>query len=110
MLTVAIAVENPDYDGEVYRLLLELLLDRQVATFPTQRRFSGWRSVLTLCEPYLRDADRQGIKHALLAIDNDGGGKRAPEHDEAHDVAGEAADDEGCRVCRHFEDQLAGWL
>ncbi len=99
MLTVAIAAENDDYDAEVYRTLLEIELGQPVARHPTQRRFSGWRSVRDLSDAYLRDAARKGVKHALFAIDNDGGRDRAPEHDPAHDPPAEAANEDGCRAC-----------
>ncbi|MEO7592308.1 MAG: hypothetical protein ABI134_13920 [Byssovorax sp.] len=99
MLTVAIAAENDDYDAEIYRTLLELLLGQPITRYPTARRFSGCRSVRDLSEAYLRDADRQGVTHALFAIDNDGGAKRAPEHDQEHDAPVEAVNEDGCRAC-----------
>ena len=99
MLTIAIAAENDGYDAEIYRVLLELLLGQPVARYATQRRFTGWRSVLEHSEAYLRDADRQRIRHALFAVDNDGGAKCAPEHEPTHDAPTHAADDDGCRVC-----------
>lgn len=99
MLTVAIATENDEYDAEIYRMLLELLLGKPVTRYQTPRRFSGWRSVRSLSEAYLRDADRKGVKHALFAIDNDGGAKSALEHEQEHDAPAEAA-----------KSQLADWL
>jgi hypothetical protein len=109
MLTVAIAAENDDYDAEIYCTLLELLLAKPVVRYPTQRRFSGCRSVRDLSEAYLRDAERHGVQHALFAIDNDGGAKRAPEHDAAHNAAAEAANTDGCRACWLGEVVPAWW-
>jgi hypothetical protein len=108
MLTVAIAAENDDYDAEIYRRLLEILLGEEIARFPTERRFSGWRSVHDLSEAYLRDADRKGVKHALFAIDNDGGAKSALEHEHEHDAPAEAANKDGCRVC-WLAEALPSW-
>jgi hypothetical protein len=41
-----------------------------------------------------------GIRHALFAVDNDGGARRGPEHKPNHDQPTQAADDDGCRTCR----------
>lgn len=100
MLTVAIATEYDDYDGEVYRALLERCLGQPVARWQTTMRFNGDRSVRKLATPYLAAAAAAGVRHALFSIDNDGGGKRRPEHESQHVPAAQAADErEGCRVC-----------
>src|SRR5665213_344137 len=98
-LTVAIGSENDDVDAEVYRILLGRLLGQEVNRYATARSFSGWKSVRDLAAPYLADAWRNGARHALFAIDNDGGAKRAPEHDDTHDVRAQADDKNGCRTC-----------
>lgn len=108
MLTVAIAAESDGYDAEIYRALLPLLLGQSIACHPTQRRFSGWRSVRDLSGAYLSDAHRQGVRHALFAIDNDGGAKRAAEHDPAHDAPTEAGKEDGCRAC-WLAENVPGW-
>jgi hypothetical protein len=99
MLTVAIASENDAYDAEIYRFLLERLLGHTVERWATEMRFNGYRSVWKLAEPFLKRAQTAGIRHALLAVDNDGGAKRQPEHDPSHDTASQAADKDGCRFC-----------
>lgn len=99
MLTVAFATENDRYDTEVYRVLLELLLGIPVAAWKTEIRFGGWKRVLNLAEPYLVQASAQGVRHAVLAIDNDGGSKRHLEHEPDHDVQREVEDPDGCRYC-----------
>jgi len=66
--------------------------------------------VRDLSELYLRDADRNGIKHAFLAIDNDGGARRAPEHEPTHDSAAHAADEDGCRACLVAEVVPKWWI
>jgi hypothetical protein len=108
MLTVAIAAENDVYDAEIYRTLLEILLAQPVVRYQTPRRFSGWPSVRDHAEIYLRSAERQGVEHALFAIDNDGGGRRAPEHEDAHDARAEAANEDGCRTC-WLAENIPGW-
>lgn len=109
MLTIAIGAESIDYDAEIYRALLEILLNTPIVRHPTQLRFSGWPSVLSLAETYLYEADRDGVKHALFAIDNDGGAKEHLEHDPAHDAAAEAANDIGCRACLLAESLPVWW-
>lgn len=73
-------------------------------------RFNGDRSVRKLAAPYLSAAARDGIEHALFAIDNDGGLKRHPEHSSDHDQASQAADRDGCRVCWLEAALPASWL
>lgn len=101
MLTVAIASENDVYDGEVYRTLLESMLGIEVKKWQSEMRFSGEGSVFKLIEPYLKSASAKGIRHALLAVDNDGGSKRRLEHEATHDAVAQASDTgDGCRTCR----------
>jgi len=108
MLTVAIGAEGIDYDAEIYRTLLEMLLGTPIARYPPQVRFGGWKNVLALAETYLRDAHSAGVKHALFAIDNDGKSTKHLEHHPAHDAAAEAADESGCRTCL-LAQALPGW-
>lgn len=98
-MIVAIASENDDYDGEIYRTLLQQLLGRGVQKWQTDMRFNGDKSVWKQAAPYLQRALQQGVRHALLAVDNDGSSTRRQEHSEAHQGAGELADPDGCRVC-----------
>lgn len=101
MLSVAIASEQDEYDAEVYRLLLEQLLGTSVEKWRSDMRFGGDGRVFSLAEPFLRRAADAGVRHAVLAVDNDGGSRRRLEHDPSHDIAAQAADvDDGCRVCR----------
>jgi hypothetical protein len=109
MLAVAIVAENDDHDAEIYRRLLELLLRQPVARYPTQRKFSGCRSVRDLSTPYLEEAARHGVRHALFAVDNDGGRKKHPEHEPTHDQRAEAVDKHGCRVCWLAQNLPASW-
>jgi hypothetical protein len=109
MLTVAIASENDAYDAEIYRVLLERMLGRTVARWATDMRFNGYRSVWKLAEPFLVRAQAAGIRHALLAVDNDGGAKRQPEHDASHDTLAQADDKDGCRFCWLTTAIPSGW-
>jgi len=100
MITVAFATENDDFDTEVYRALLQKMLGEEVIRWKTNIRFGGWKSVLHLAELYLDRAAAHGVRHALLAIDNDGGAKRRPEHEISHNISEHAADaDDGCAYC-----------
>jgi hypothetical protein len=112
MLRVAIATENLDHDGEIYRYLLARLLDVDVTQWTPSSpvRFMGWRMVRDQAPAYLERACRDGVRHALIAIDNDGGMKRAPEHARDHDVAAQATDQDGCRVCRLLNALSRTWI
>jgi hypothetical protein len=110
MLTVAFATENPSYDSEVYRVLLELSLGVPVTAWKSQARFSGWKSVLHLAEAYLVQAAEKGVQHAVLAIDNDGGLKRHLEHEPDHDAPRQAEDPDGCRFCLLAEALPKSWV
>jgi hypothetical protein len=111
MPTVAIATEYDDYDGEVYRFLLGRLLGAEVEKWRTEMRFSGDRTVRGLAELYLRKAAAQGVRHALFAIDNDGGARRRPEHDDSHDPADESIEEaDRCRVCWLHQALPSSWL
>ena len=104
-LTVAIASENDDFDGELYRALLELVLERPVLCWKTEMRFDGHRAVYKLAEPFLSRARQHGVQHALFAVDNDGGSRRRPEHSDECPAPGTPPaaigldDDDACRVC-----------
>jgi hypothetical protein len=115
MPTVAIAAEYDGYDAEIYRVLLERLLGQPVVQWSTEMRFNGDQSVRKLVKPYLTAAAAQGVQHALVSVDNDGGTRRRtramppgggaaplprPEHEDDHDHGAQAADvKNGCRVC-----------
>ncbi len=99
-LEVAIASEQDAYDGEIYRLLLERLLGRPVVRWTGDFVFNGYKSVAKACDAFLHAASAAGIRHALLAVDNDGGARRHPEHEVTHPpVPFNLNDDEGCREC-----------
>jgi hypothetical protein len=72
----------------------------------TEMRFDGHRAIYKHAEPFLARAQRQGIRHAFFAIDNDGGKLRRPEHapqrcnpSPAADIVIDINDDEACRFC-----------
>lgn len=101
MLTVAIASENDALDAEVYRLLLARLLDTEVQRWKTDITFQsgGFRRVYNLVPTFLEFAAKNGVTRALIAIDNDGGSQRCPEHEPTHVAAQHGAGEEDCRVC-----------
>lgn len=99
-LTVAIASEYDPYDGEIYRFLLEGLLGVQVVKWTGTFSFNGYKSVAGLAHPFLTAAANQGVGHAVLAVDNDGGAVRRPEHAaECSPVPFDIEDDDSCRDC-----------
>ena len=99
-LPVAIASEQDAFDGQLYGLLLERLLARPVARWTGPFVFNGCRSVAKLCPAFLAAAEAAGVQHALLAVDNDGGARRHPEHEAAHlPVPFNLNDEDGCREC-----------
>ncbi len=111
MIEVAIASENGAFDAELYRYLAERVLEIEVTTWRPVHpiRFNGWRHVVNLAPAYLRLAEQAQIQHAILGIDNDGGSRRGPEHEPEHDVQQQAADENGCRVCRLLDVIPAQW-
>ena len=99
-LHVAIASENDHVDREVYRRLLELSLSRPVRAFETDMQFGGRMTVRSLANAFLDRAHAQGVRHALVAIDNDGELNSRPEHADTHDRASELSNPKrGCRTC-----------
>ena len=117
MIEVAIACENSDTDGEIYRHLLELILDCEVATFAPRghHRFSGWKSVYRLAPSFIALAADAGVRHALLVVDNDGGAKKHPEHADTDaplprgTPLKELIESKGCRTCSLAALDLRGW-
>ncbi|MBZ4334787.1 hypothetical protein [Corallococcus sp. AS-1-12] len=99
MLTVAIASEFHAYDGELYRYLLERVLGTPVHAWESELKFDGCKHVRKQAGLYLNTAAKHGVRHALVAVDNDGGSKRRLPHHPDHDVAQQSANDDGCRVC-----------
>ncbi|MDY7226746.1 hypothetical protein [Hyalangium rubrum] len=99
MLTVAIASEFQAYDGEIYRYLLERTLGTSVQAWKSEIEFNGCRHVRKQAGLYLEKAAQQGVRHALIAIDNDGGSRSGSPHQADHDMAQQLADPDGCRVC-----------
>jgi hypothetical protein len=99
-LTVAIASEFDPFDGEIYRFLLSALLGTDVVKWTGGFIFNGCRSVAKFAPAFLPAAGAGGVRHALLAVDNDGGSRRRPEHQVDHvSRPFDLDDDEGCREC-----------
>jgi hypothetical protein len=99
-LDVAIASENDDYDGEIYRFLVSEILGESVTKWTGTFTFNGCKSVVSLAPGFLHAAAKNGVRHALLAVDNDGGSKRRPEHEASHVIPPfDLQDDVSCREC-----------
>jgi hypothetical protein len=96
-MIVAIAAEGPD--PEVYRHPLGMVLDTSVIRYKPGRLFGGCKGVLKHFPTHLADTANEGVRHALLAIDNDGGRNGPPEHDSGHVVPDEIATTPACRTC-----------
>jgi hypothetical protein len=110
MLTVAIATESESFDAEAYRALLSRMLGEEVLRWKTDMRFSGWKSVCREIPLYLDRAADAGVTRALVAIDNDGGARRRPEHDLTHVAAQQASDQvDGCAFCVLTEAVPRSW-
>jgi hypothetical protein len=97
MLTVAIASESCEYDGEVFRLLAERILGAPVQRWDTEIRFRGWPSVRKRAPLYLELAAKDQVRYAILAVDNDGYADTRIEHADDHHPSAQAA--LGCREC-----------
>lgn len=97
---VAIATEFDDYDGEVFRVLLEAVLGQPVRRWKSEIRFNGDRSVRKIAPVLVRHAMARGVSRFLFAVDNDGGARRRLEHDATHHEVEQARDErDGCRWC-----------
>ena len=100
-LTVAIASESNEYDAPIYCHLLERLLPGvSVQVWTGAFQFNGCRAVAKLAPLFLQAARAAGVRHALLAIDNDGGLRRRREHEPSHvSPPFDPRDDDSCREC-----------
>lgn len=99
MTLVAVACENVDYDGAVFLELLARLWG-PVEPWETPYRFNGRKAVLKHLPTFLGFAADAHLRHSLVAIDNDGGARRCPEHEDQHRIEDQASDpDDGCAVC-----------
>jgi hypothetical protein len=108
MIDVAIATENNDFDGVIYRELLERLLGKPVRDWQSDQPVlftNGWVRVIQQAPTWLKLAARAGVRHALIAIDNDG----APEHVPQHDLRAQADDPDGCCTCRLLQKVSSAW-
>jgi hypothetical protein len=98
-MLVAIASENDDLDGAVYERLVERCLGTSIIRWDNPMRFGGHRTVIKNIGLFLDRAWSAGVRHVVIARDNDGSAQKGPEHEPEHDQAGQAEDPDGCRVC-----------
>lgn len=97
-LTVAIASESP-YDKEIYRYLASTILNREIIGWTGGYTFTGCKAVAKLAPQFLKIAADREIRHAILAVDNDGGSISRPEHADDHIAPVSLTDDDACREC-----------
>lgn len=99
-ISVAIASENDDYDGEIYRELISIVLGVPAVKWTGGIKFSGCRSVAKQAGIFLARAASAGVRHALLAVDNDGGSRFRLEHRESDaTLLFDVDDSDSCREC-----------
>lgn len=116
-IRVAIASECGESDGEIYRGLLEIVLDRPVERWRAKSvRFVGWKKIYRLLPAFLELAEKDNVDRTLIAVDNDGGARRHPEHVDAHEPIAPGtpledliAEEEHCRVCAIHYRLPPGW-
>ena len=109
-LEVALASENNAYDAVLFGDLLTMLLGAPVRVWTGQFEFAGCKAVAKLAPAFLVAARLAGLRHALLAVDNDGGALRRPEHASAHvPVPFNIDDDDTCRECWLQQSLPASW-
>jgi hypothetical protein len=106
MLDVAILSENETTDGVIYQRLLERVLGQPVRFWwPPGFHMTGWPKLYQYTPWLLQQAEAAGVRHAVIAVDNDGGERRHPEHAETDTPfpVGTSlkalSDSEGCRTC-----------
>lgn len=95
----AFACENPVFDASVYARLVALEIAGPVDPWTHDVVFTGWQSIKSQLPYFLRLAMDAGVRHAVVAVDNDGGARRRPGHEASHDASTQANDPDGCRVC-----------
>jgi hypothetical protein len=97
---VALASEWDAYDGEIYAHLVGLITGQTITKWTGGITFNGCRSVAKLAGLFLTNAERAGVQHAILAVDNDGGANGPPQHEAGHVPPPFVLDDDGvCREC-----------
>ncbi|MFI5299243.1 MAG: hypothetical protein ACHREM_14200 [Polyangiales bacterium] len=101
MIRVALVTENNAVDGVIFVDLVKLMGLNIEPWSPSARPFPGLPAIWRNLAAYLQTAEDDGVEHALVAIDNDGGARRNPPHQADH-VVDDFADDwnAACRVCR----------
>jgi len=109
-MKVAIGGESKQYDPEVYRFLLGRVLRTDIERWESDIVFlPGWKGLLKILPTYLDRAASAGVRHALVAIDNDGGADGPAEHEMNHQASLEAAKDRGCRTCLLLDTLPPDW-
>ncbi len=105
-LAVAVVCENMASDGAILTRLVELVLDRPVQRWqPEGIELNGWKHVYKLSRSLLQWAADEGVEHAVVAVDNDGGAKRRPLHSPDHEPPADREmealldDKDTCRWC-----------
>lgn len=99
-MLVAIASENDAYDGQLYAHLAAAILAQPITKWVGSYNFSGYKSVAKTAAGFLGDAWNAGARHAILAVDNDGGSKTKPQHAPTCGPVTFNIDDKvGCREC-----------
>jgi hypothetical protein len=83
----------------VYARLVGIELAGSVDARTHDVMFTGWQSIKSQLPYFLRLAMDAGVRHAIVAVDNDGGARRHPGHEASHDAVAHAKDPDGCRVC-----------
>jgi len=86
-LEVAVVCENIASDGAILARIVELVLDRPVRRWEGDgiQVTKGWKGVYRLARPLLQRAADDGVQHAVVSVDNDGGAKRRPLHAPDHE-------------------------
>jgi hypothetical protein len=104
MTRLALATENNPVDGEILLRLVGRLGIQPKPWATSVRPFTGWQGIFKELPIFLELARRDGVQRALICIDNDGGARRHPAHQEDHDRVAEAQNGKaGCRTCRMLE-------
>lgn len=96
-LSAFVATENGRFDASIYCALAARVTGLALEPWDKSGHFDhGRQFVIRNIPAFMIEAAKAGVRHAIVAVDNDGGSKRRIEHEEAHDAAPDVSDWNRC--------------
>jgi len=96
-VSALVATENGRFDASLYCTLAARVTGLALEPWDKSGRFDHGRPFLIRNLPsFMIQAAKAGVRHAIVAVDNDGGSKRRIEHAGDHDAAPDVSDWKSC--------------